>query len=127
MHICIGLTNECPVEDLVIVYFIVQGCFNLLHLTLYALSICAKAKEERTLSTCLVCCNLIMILFLITWTIAASAWVCRSLDDWVDDLSECNSSLYKSTLIFLVLHYAVILLLCCRSTCVFLTWCKGDK
>ena len=114
----VGLTNECSVEDLVIVYFVVQGCFNLLQLTLYASSICARAKDkESTLSTCLTCCNLILILFFITWTIAASAWVLRSLDDWVDDFSQCNNSLYNSTLIFLALHYVVILLLCCHCTC----------
>ena len=118
-NVCIGLTTDCSVEDLVIVYSIVQGCFNLLYLIVYASSVCASAKDkESTLSTCLSCFNLILIVFFIAWTIAASAWVLRSLDDWIDEYYlQCNNELYNSTLIFLALHYVVILLLFCRCSC----------
>ena len=125
----VGGVSECSVENLIRVYLIVQGSFNLLQLTLCGLSVCASAKDkESVLSTCLSCFNLVLILFFIAWTIAGSVWVWRSLSDWQDNDSVCNSALIISAMIFLVLHYVVLLLLCCCCTCVVCLACsKSDE
>ena len=124
----VGAVNECSIENNIRVYLIVQGCFNLVQLTLCASSICASAKDkESSLSMCLGCVNLILILFFIAWTIAGSVWVWRSLSDWQDDHSVCNNAIIISAIIFLALHYVAILLLCCCCTCLLCVACsKSD-
>ena len=124
----LGGVSECPVENLIRVYLIVQGSFNLLQLTLCGMTVCANAKDKgNTLSTWLSCFNLILILFFIAWTIAGSVWVWRSLGDWQDNNLVCGNALIVSAMIFLVLHYVVLLLLCCCCTCVFcIACCKSD-
>ena len=91
-------------------------------------SICASGKaKEGVLSICLGCCNLILTLFLIAWTIAGSVWVWRSLDDWQDDHSVCNSALFISAIICLSLHYVVVLLICCCCACSIYQLCVSES
>ena len=123
-----GAVNECPGEDGIRPYLIVQGSFNLLHMIMCTLSACASGKDkEGILSICLTCCNLILILFLIAWTIAGIVWVWRSLDDWQNDHIECNSVMYISAIICLSLHYIVMLLICCCCACSIWQLCNYSE
>ena len=105
-----------------------QESFNLLHLILCILSVCASAKDkEGILSICLNCCNLIFILFLIAWMIAGSVWVWRSLDDWQNDHHKCSDALFISATICVSLYYVVMLLLCCCCACAIFQLCSLEN
>lgn len=130
MHIIslLGAVNQCDTEHNIKVYLIVQGSFNLVHMMMCTLSACVSGKDkEGVLSVCLTCCNLILILFLIAWTIAGSVWVWRSLDDWQNDHSACNSATFISATICLSLHYVVLLLICCCCACSIWQLCNSES
>ena len=114
-----GAIESCNIEDGHIrAYLMVQGSFNLVQLVFCTLSACAGAADKKgALAKILNCCNALLILFLIAWTITGSVWVWKSLGDWEDDHSVCNNTLFVSAIICLVLHYVVILLLCCCCAC----------
>jgi len=114
-----GAVERCPIEDgHVRAYLIVQGSFNLVQMVFCTLSTCAGAADkEGVLVKLLNCLNGFLMLFLIAWTITGSVWVWKSLGDWEDDHSLCNNALFVSAIICLVLHYLVILLLCCSCAC----------
>ena len=118
----IGAVNQCDTEHSIKVYLIVQGSLNLVHMMICTLSACTIGKDmDGVLSPiCLSCCNLILILFLIAWTVAGSVWVWRSLDDWQSDHSACNSATFISATICVSLHYVVLLLICC--CCAWSIW-----
>ena len=123
-----GAVNECHGEDGIRPYLIVQGSFNLLHMIMCTLSACTSGKDkEGILSICLACCNLILILFLIAWTIAGSVWVWRSLDNWQNDHDVCNNAMYISAIICLCLHYVVMLLICCCCACSIWQLCNYSE
>ena len=114
-----GAIEDCTIEDgHVRIYLLVQGSFNLFQLIVCTLLACAiAADKEGILAGCLLCCNGILMLFLIAWTITGSVWVWGSLGDWKDDHSLCNNALFISAIICLSLHYVVILLMCCFCAC----------
>ena len=125
----IGAVNQCDTEHNIKVYLIVQWSFNLVHMMMCTLTACTIEKDmEGCLSPiCLSCCNLILILFLIAWTIAGSVWVWRSLDDWQSDHSACNSAMFVSATICVSPHYVVLLLICC--CCAYSIWqlCNSES
>ena len=110
----------------VIIIFTAPAWF--LDIRISTCSVCASGKDnEGILSICLGCCNLILTLFLIAWTIAGSVWMWRSLDDWQDDHYVCNSALFVSAIICLSLHYVVVLLICYCYACSICQLCISES
>jgi len=121
-----GAVPSCPINDNHIkIYLIVQGSSNLAQLVLCGLSVCVSMRDkDYILSTCLCCCNLIFMLFLIGWTIIGSLWVWNSLD--YD--SRCSDAIFISAIICLSLHYAVIMLVCrCCTRILCHIMCNCEK
>jgi len=109
-----GAVAECPTADRIRIYVIVQGSFNLVYLMLCGFSACAHSKDKKScLSVSLSCCNLLMAVLLVVWTIFGTVWVWRTLEEWKDDDSACSGALIISAVVCLSLHYVVVLLLCC--------------
>ena len=123
-----GAVAECSVESRIRAYVIVQGSCNIVQVIITALSLYSNSKDKESLWTLgLNCSNLLLIVFLFIWTIAGSAWVWGSLDDWEDDHSVCNNALFISAATFLSLHYVVVLLLCCSCTCAICYKCCNSE
>ena len=118
MNICTctytaGRSRDCPVENLIKTYLVVQGIFNVLQLGVSLAMGCAFSDEKDNCGICLSICNIVLVVFLVAWTIAGSVWVWKSVGDWQNDHSMCNDALMISAMICLSLHYLVILVLCC--------------
>ena len=123
-----GAVNKCYGPDGIRPYLIVQGSFNLLHMIMCTLSACTSGKDkEGILSICLTCCHLILILFLIAWTIVGSLLVWSSLDDWQYNHDLCDNAMYISAIICLCLHYVVVLLICCCCACSIWQLCNYSE
>jgi len=110
----IGVVAECPTADRIRTYAVVQGIFNLVYLTSYGCSAYyAYSKDEDNCLCYSMCCNFLMAVLLIVWTLIGTTWVWRTLEEWKDDNSTCSGALIISTAVCLSLHYVVVLLFCC--------------
>ena len=118
--------QECPIEEQIKTYIIVQGIFNLLQVIFSSAMGYAFAKDNENWSICLSICNIVLMVFLIAWTITGSVWVWKSVGDWQDDHSLCNNTLIISAMICLSLHYVLILVLCCCSIGAVCFACSDD-
>lgn len=113
------IADDCPVQNNIKIYVIVQGSLSLLFLLSCGILACAYNydKKNTCFSTTLCCGCGTTILLLFIWAIIGSVWVWGALHEWTNDNSECNSVLFVSALACLSLHYMMVLLTVCSCTC----------
>ena len=126
IYVYIG-QQECPIEELIKTYVIVQGIFNLIQVIFFSAMGCAFSKDNENWSICLSICNIVLAVFLLAWTITGSVWVWKSVGDWQDDHSVCNNTLIISAMVCLSLHYLLIIVACCCCVGAICFMCSDDS
>lgn len=114
---CVGAFIDCPTADpwslQLTTYLFVQGSFNLLQLllcTLWSLSSVAVRNTEEFSPSISSVYIILLMSFLLSWTVVWTTWLSVSLDDWKKNDFYC-SMLYITTIFSLSLHWVIVLLL----------------
>ena len=120
------IADKCPVEDNIDRYLIVQGILNLLYLISCGCSGCACSHDKNSCLAISLCCgcNTVFVCLIVAWTVFGSILVWRSLDEWLHDHSVCDSALFISAMVCVLLHYMILsILTCCCFCCCCIKLC----
>ncbi|XP_065885268.1 uncharacterized protein [Dysidea avara] len=123
-----GLLLDCPTEDNINTYAVVQGILNLGFVVLFGVTTVLDKWfyefYESKLPYISVFFDLALV-FSIAWMVLGSVWIWGSLLGWDDDHSQCNNALFIGATTYLCFHYLSFMIICCNCfKCRISNWCS---
>ena len=104
-----GAVSQCADDcDVIKLYSILQGSFNLLYLIRHILSYLTRERDWHAIKLCVHTYDWTYAAFSVGWTVACSIFVWGSLGT-----STCESVLLVSIKAYLSLMYVLFVMVCC--------------